>query len=63
MSNKPQEFKWDECLDEPSQSVPVPTDMVNQTYRDNLPAVRKAIEQDCQRNAVACEQIKKLIIR
>ena len=64
MSNKPKEFVWDSCLDEPMQSNPKAIrSMVNAKYMRNLPIVRRNIERDKLESARAAKELAKYIIK
>ena len=62
--SKPEKFVFDECLDSPTETTAIEVDsMVNQTYIDNLPIMRKRIEEENQKNHKAYMKIENLIIR
>lgn len=62
--SKPEKFVFDECLDSATETTAIEVDsMANQRYIDNLPIMRKRIEEENRKNHEAYMKIENLIIR
>lgn len=62
--SKPQKLNWEEVLDTPTNTNAIEVDsIVNQAYIDNLPNVRKRIEEINRNNAEAYNQVKDWLIK
>ena len=60
----PKPMVHDPCLDEEPTSKPVEIDsLVNQAYLDNLPMVRRAIEERRREDEAARRKLSGLIIK